>query len=152
MIRSFGRCLFTAVFFLVLSAAFISCGSSAPVHPLVQEKDGKVIIPLSEVNDGKVHFYTFKKSGKKTNFFVRTDSSGKVDAYFDACFTCYKHKKGYRVEGSDLVCNECGMHFPIAAEQWDNSQGCSPILLKSTIDNGQLVMDTELLKKGSKLF
>lgn len=152
MIRSFGRRLLSAAFFLVLSASFVSCGSSAPVHPFVQEKDGKVIIPLSEVNDGRVHFYTFKKAGKQTNFFVRTDDKEKVDAHFDACFTCYKHKKGYRVEGSDLVCNECGMHFPIAAEQWDNSQGCSPILLKSSIEGEQLVIDTELITKGSRLF
>ncbi len=128
------------------------CSRSAPVHPLVSAKDGEVAIPLAEVSDGTVHFYTFKAGGKQTNFFVRTDRNRRVSACFDACFTCYKHKKGYAVQGADLVCRECEMHFGIADEHWDNSKGCSPILLKSRIERDRLVIDADLLVTGQKLF
>lgn len=142
-----------------LGAAFLTallvvtgCSRSAPVHPLVSAKNGNITIPLAEVRDGTVHFYTFKAGGRQTNFFVRTDRNGRISACFDACFTCYKQKKGYAVQGTDLVCRECDMHFGAADEHWDNSKGCSPILLKSRIEGDSLVIDADLLVTGQKLF
>ena len=98
------------------------------------------------------HFYTYKHSGKRINFFVRTDGAGALSAYFDACFTCYKNKKGYRVEGTDLVCNECNLSFRLADQRWDNSRGCSPILIKSGIRDKALVIQVSDLEKGARLF
>lgn len=137
---------------LVLALFFTGCSKLPAEHPRVTAKEGFIKIPVSETNDGKVHFYTYKKSGKRINFFVRTDGRGVLSASYDACFTCYKHKKGYRVEGADLVCNECSMKFKIADERWDNSQGCSPILLKSKVDKDYLTIKAEDIERGSKLF
>lgn len=134
---------------LVLASA---CGAKPADYPHPKAEGGKVIIPLSEVADGKAHFYTYRAEGNRVNFFVRTAGDGTVSAHFDACFTCYKKKKGYRTDGTDLVCNECSMKFPLAAKEWDNSQGCSPILLKSRVEENRLVIETGLLDKGAKLF
>lgn len=136
----------------LLALAFACGGAKLADYPQPKTEGGKAVIPLSEVADGKAHFYTYRASGKQVNFFVRTDGDGTVSAHFDACFTCYKKKKGYRIEGRDLICNECSMKFPLAAKEWDNSQGCSPILLKSRIEDNRLIIDTELLDKGARLF
>lgn len=143
----------SGISFLLLTCFFFAGCSKLPAeHTNITAANNEIRIPVKEINDGRVHFYTFKSSGKRINFFVRTDGTGALSASFDACFTCYKHKKGYRVEGTDLICNECNMKFPIADEKWDNTKGCSPIHLKSVIDDGFMTIRKEDLEKGGKLF
>jgi uncharacterized membrane protein len=132
--------------------ALAGCSKQPALYREAPLRGSSIVIPISEVKDGKAHFYTYRKSGKRINFFVRTDAHGTVSSYFDACFTCYRHKKGYRQEGADLVCQECGMRFGLAEETWDPKGGCDPILLKSTITDNSLVIDTSVIEKGGKLF
>jgi uncharacterized membrane protein len=142
--------LFFPVLFVLLLCG--GCGKQPAEHKVVAPRDGAIRIPVNEVHDGKVHFFTYKKSGKRINFFIRTDGKDNLSSCFDACFTCFKHKKGYREEGTDLVCNECSLKFRLADERWDNSGGCSPIALKSRIEKNELVIMTADLEKGQKLF
>ncbi len=141
------------IFFLLLLCGLCGgCGKQPAEHKVVTSKDGIIRIPVSEVHDGKVHFFTYKKSGNRINFLIRTDGKDNLSACFDACFTCYKHKKGYRQEGTDLVCNDCGMKFRLAEEDWDKTHSCSPINLKSRIENNEVVIMTSDLEKAEKLF
>jgi uncharacterized membrane protein len=143
--------LYAALF--AIPSFFYGCGSKLPAeHQLISASGGEVKIPVSSVNDGKVHFYTYKKSGKRINFFVRTDGTGRLSAYFDACFTCYKFKKGYRCEGTDLICNECRKRFRLADERWMSDEGCSPIELTSRIDKGFIIIMATNIEKGARLF
>jgi uncharacterized membrane protein len=141
---------FTAVLSVLLFS--FGCGKQPVEHKVVTPESGVIRIPVSEVHDGKVHFFTYKKSGKRINFFIRTDGKDNLSACFDACFTCYKHKKGYKQEGTDLTCNECSMKFRLADEHWDNTQGCSPIAIKSRTENNEVVIMAADLEKGQKLF
>lgn len=141
-------CLLMAILMAILGG----CSKLPAEYKTLRASDGEIRIPVKEVDDGKVHFYTYKKSGKRINLLVRTDGAGELSAYFDACFTCYKHKKGYREEGTDLVCNECSMRFRLADKKWDNTGGCSPILLRSTIADGFIIIRAENIEKGAKLF
>ncbi len=144
-----------AVISLLLSLIMTMLGGCSRLpaqYQTLRATDGEVRIPLKEVNDGKVHFYTYRKSGKRINLLVRTDGAGAISVYFDACFTCYKHRKGYRHEGADIVCNECSMRFRLADTTWDNTAGCSPILLKSTVSDGFIIIRAENIEKGAKLF
>ena len=143
---------FPTCLLLFFSLIFYGCSKLPPEHQLITANNSEIKIPVGKVNDGKVHFFTYKKSGKRLNFFVRTDGTGKLSTYFDACFTCYKHKKGYRAEGTDIVCNECIMRFRLADEKFDNTKGCSPITLFSHIDNENIIIKTDDIEKGSKLF
>ena len=127
------------------------CSKLPAEHTVIKAEKGELRIPVSEVSDGKVHFYTYKASGKRINFFVRTDGAGNLSTYFDACFTCYKHKKGYRCEGTDLVCNECNLRFRLAEEKWVH-EGCSPITLTSRTEGGNIVVRTDDIEKGGMLF
>lgn len=144
--------LFICSLMVCLAFFFTSCSNLPAEHAVVRSEGGEIKIPVPEVNDGKVHFFTYKESGKRINFFVRTDGTGALSTYFDACFTCNKFRKGYRCEGTDLICNECNLKFRLSDEHWDNSQGCSPIALKSSIDNAFVRIKTADLEKGQKLF
>ena len=140
------------LFIVVLLTPLAGCSGLPKEHQVISAGNGEIRLRVNEFRDGKAHFFTYKKSGKRINFFVRTDGLDNLSAYFDACFTCYKHKKGYHVEGTDLVCNECNLKFRLADEKWDNSKGCSPILLKSRIAGDDLIILTEDIEKGGKLF
>jgi len=143
-----------AVCIVVLSSLVVLSGCSKKLaqyqNALVH--DNKIIIPLRDVRDGKAHFFMYTRGGRQINFFVRTDAKGTVSSYFDACYTCYKQKKGYRQEGPDLICNECGMKFGLSDETWETKGGCDPILLKSTIEGDNLIIETAVIEKGMKLF
>jgi uncharacterized membrane protein len=142
------------IFVIIISLLIVltGCSKQPALYQNAPVKESRIVIPLSDVSDRKVHFYTYKKAGKHINFFVRTDGKGTVSAYYDACFTCYKKKKGYRQEGSDLICSECSMKFGLAEEKWEEKDGCNPIHLKSIIENSSLIIDTAVIEKGAKLF
>ncbi len=133
---------------LILSTA---CSNLPKEHKVITAKEGVITISINEVDDGNAHFFTYKKSRRSINFFIKKDGRGKLSAYFDACYVCFKNKKGYRVEGGNLVCNECGLKFNIAEEAWENKE-CSPIPLKSMIGSGNLIIRTYDIEKGLKLF
>jgi uncharacterized membrane protein len=144
--------LLTCLLIALISFLVSGCSRLPVEYKTLQASDGEIRIPVKEVNDGKVHFFTYKKSGKRINLLVRSDGSGTLSVYFDACYTCYKHKKGYREDGTDLVCNECKMRFKLADKKWDHTDGCSPILLKSTLTDGFIIIKADTIEKGAKLF
>jgi uncharacterized membrane protein len=146
------RPLYISSLIISLLILLTGCGKKPNLYQEAQVRDNRIVIPLKDFSDGKAHFFTYRKSGKHINFFVRTDGKGTVSSYYDACFTCYKKKQGYRQEGSDLICNECSMKFGLADEKWEEKDGCNPIYLKSVIENSNLVIDTAVIEKGSRLF
>jgi uncharacterized membrane protein len=137
---------------VLMLLALCSCSAQEPKYPVVKAESGIVRIPLKEVNDGRVHFFSFKSGGKNIYFFVRMDGAGKLHSCFDACYTCYKFKKGYRVEGMDIVCNECGTRFRLADEVWKDVGGCAPIALPSAINNDFILINASDLARGERLF
>lgn len=144
--------LFISGQIILLFIVLTGCSKQPVLYQNAPISDNRVVIPLSDVSDGDIHFYSYNKAGKHINFFIRTDGKGTVSSYYDACFACYKKKKGYRHEGSDIICNECGMMFGLAEEKWDDKDGCNPIHLKSAIEGNNLVIDTLVIEKGAKLF
>lgn len=144
------HCTFSLIVMTLL--LLTGCGKQPNLYQEAPVKDGKIVIALERVSDKNAHFFTYRKLGKHINFFVRTDAKGTVSSYFDACFTCYKHKKGYHQEGADLICNECSMKFGLFEEKWDEKDGCNPIHLKSSLEGSSLVIETDVIEKGAKLF
>jgi uncharacterized membrane protein len=137
---------------LFFSIAIYACSSRQLEYTLVEDHDGIIGIPLKKLNDGDVHFYTYKYSGTNINFFVRMDGKGTLHAHFDACFTCFKYKKGYTVEGTDIVCRECKRKFALKEERWANQDGCIPIDIGSEIIKDTLVIKKEKIIKGQRFF
>lgn len=131
---------------------FPCCTRQAPEHEVVFPRLGQVQIPLSQVDDGKAHFFTLKRDGKNINFFVRTDGEGSLQSHFDACHSCFKYKLGYVQEGGQVVCIACRIGYDLKDSIWDYVGPCVPISLKSRQEGEMLVVEMDRLEKGSRFF
>jgi uncharacterized membrane protein len=137
---------------LCIFFAVAGCSNLPAEHTPVSARDGEIRLPVKDIRDSRVHFFTYNKDGKRINFFVGTDGKGNLSTYFDACYTCYKKKKGYRQEGSYVVCNECDLKFKLGKKRWIGSHGCSPIPIKSRCEGSELVVSEKDLAQGERLF
>ncbi len=131
-------------------------GISMPAHALFGSKfktldpeNGKLQIPIKDVNDGKAHYFETKaKDGTVTKFFVIKSSDGIIRAAIDACDVCYKSGKGYVQEGNVMVCTNCGRRF--ATDRINEIKGgCNPAPLKRKIEGKNLVVSMEDINANS---
>ena len=136
----------------VLCLLAAGCSKQAPEHRIVVPAGERVRIPLESVNDGGVHFFTYKCDGRNVNFFIRTDGTGRLQAHFDACYSCFKYKLGYVWEGNEVVCIACRIGYRLEDVIWDYIGACAPINLKSQISNGHLTINRFSLERGKRFF
>lgn len=126
--------------------------SRQPEYQLVELTDGVLVLPLTLVSDGDVHFFTYKFSGKSINFFVRTDGRGEFHTHFDACYGCFKYKRGYIHEGDTIICAACRLSYNLKEVIWDYIGACAPITLKSKIVGEDLIIRGTHLQRGARFF
>jgi high-affinity iron transporter len=132
---------------LVLTADFVyTRANSAP--PSAQDVDpvGDVVrIPVSEVQDGKMHLFTFSSGGQSFRFMVIRKPSGYGTA-LDACRIC--GAEGYRQDGQNVICRHCAsaIYIPTIGE----AGGCNPIGVPSHLEGTDLVLDVSALVQATK--
>jgi len=138
---------------IVVAAVFMMDrgGGEAATATAAAPSTGNVTIPISQVKDGKAHFYTYNAGGTTVKYFVLADKTGTVRVALDACEVCYAQKKGYHQEGDSMVCNNCGKVFP-SAQINVITGGCNPIPVDKKISGGQLTIDTDSLTQGAQYF
>ena len=112
-----------------------------------------VKIPLSEISR-TAKFYEYEKDGAKIKYFVVQAADGSVKKAFDACDVCHTAKKGYRQEGDDMICNNCGNYYPISGLGTENTGGggCWPGYLPNDIEGGYLIIKENDLAAGKNRF
>ena len=125
-------------------------GPAAEAAPVAAAGD-TVKIAMSEVSDGKAHFYSYDAGGTQVNYFVLKSSDGELRAAFDACDVCFAQKKGYHQEGDVMVCNNCGRQFPSTKINVLEG-GCNPSPLERTVEGNQLVLQTADIQAGVQYF
>ena len=114
-------------------------------------RDGAVRLPVSTFDDGQARWYTYPGQGKDIQFFVLKSSDGVIRAAFNACDVCYLSKKGYRQEGDEMVCNNCGQRFPSKLIN-EVRGGCNPSPLERTIEGDELVIQVDDILAGANYF
>ncbi len=137
---------------IYLVMALTGCTRSAPEYELVAPEDGRICIRTAAVNDHHVHFFTYRNNDKNINFFVRTDGKGKLHTHYDACYSCYKYKRGFVVNGDHIRCIACNLEYRLSDEFWDYVGACAPIPLSSVIQNDLIEIRLSAVQKGEKLF
>jgi uncharacterized membrane protein len=128
------------------------CGRDAPEHQKVAAREGAVRLQRIAVDDGEVHFFTFVCKGKNVNFLVRRDGNGALHSHLDACYSCFKYKRGYVVEERDVVCIACRLAYHIDDEFWDYIGACAPIPIHHVIEGESVVIDEGLLEQAARYF
>ncbi len=122
---------------------------SAPADTDAQ--DDIVRLPLATFDDGHAHYYSHQAGDTMIEYFVLKSSDGVVRAAFDACDVCFEARKGYRQEGDEMVCNNCGMRFPSVLIN-ERQGGCNPAPLDRTIEGNELVIRVDDIFTGIGYF
>jgi len=155
------------IFVLVVVGFFMMSGGST--GNVVSAK-GLVKIPLPEIS-GQAKFYEHEgikyfvvqasdtqgghENPKEGRVPLRgLQAGGSVKTAFDACDVCYKSGKGYRQQGSDMICNNCGNYYPISGLGTENlaGGGCWSGYLPSKVEGEYLVIKETDLNKGAYRF
>jgi len=106
-----------------------------------------VSIPLSEITNS-AKWYEYDLGGEEIRFFAVKANDGSIKTAFDACDVCYGFKKGYRQEGDYMICNNCGLRYPIDGLGTENKNpgGCWPGYLPNVIQGDSVLIKSSDLE------
>jgi uncharacterized membrane protein len=147
-----GRKIVAGIAAAAFTAAFIAVVmlSGGQRFDEVVPENGIVRLAVSDLNDGKAHYYRYN-GGRAIDFFVLRSSDGVIRAAFDACDVCFREKKGYRQEGDLMVCNNCEQQFP-SVKINEIKGGCNPAPLERQVQGDYLVLRAKDIEQGSFYF
>jgi high-affinity iron transporter len=142
-IWSFAAALLCIAVILSLTTEFIytSVNAAPPPAQSLSAIANAVRIPLAELADSKLHFYSAEVQNTSIRFLVIRKSDGKYATALDACQIC--GRIGYRQEGSTVVCRNCGAAINIPSI--GQPGGCNPIAFPSHVVGSDLVVDLSAL-------
>jgi high-affinity iron transporter len=140
---SFAAAILCAAVVISLAAEFAygrAVSAQSPAKVLTAE-DNQVRIPLSELTDASLHFYTADVNGTEIRFLVIHKTNGDYTAALDACQIC--GRAGYRQEGQNIICRNCGasIYVPSIGDRG----GCNPIPVKTNVAGGVMIVDLSAL-------
>ena len=144
---SFAAAILCSLVVVALAAEFAyahAMNAPTPANVLVA-RDNQVRIPLSELTDQSLHFYTVDVDGTVIRFLVIHQTNGDYATALDACQIC--GRAGYRQEGANIICRNCGAS--IYAPSIGERGGCNPIPVKSTVAGGELIVDLSALSDAN---
>jgi len=137
---------------LIFVALTAGCESGPPKGMPVEAVDGMVRIDISGITPGETKFYRYEPDGGGTSvFMVARTRKGDIKAAFDACVTCYPHRKGYRAEEDCVVCAYCDTKFSLD-ELGTGKGNCIPVELKFVMEGDDVVIRETDLVAGSRYF
>jgi uncharacterized membrane protein len=135
----------------VKTASASSGANAVMAYMTVEKENGEVKIPLADLADGRAHFYTYTAGDKVIKFFALRKADGSIGVALDACSACYRAKKGYRQEGSNVICNNCGMAFR-PEDVGIVTGGCNPIPVAHRAAGDIVTVKAADLEKGRIYF
>ena len=120
----------------------------------VNLENGEVKLTASTFNNNQARFYNMELPlGKTIYFFVVKDKNGIYRAAANACAVCFKTYKGFRQEGDEIVCNNCGNRYPIEKIATEKG-GCNPGPINPNLEvkKGQIIIKQADLEQILNLF
>jgi high-affinity iron transporter len=125
--------------------AYARVANAAAPAKLLDPVNGQVSVPLSELTDSSLHFYTAEVNGTTIRFMIVHQTNGNYAVALDACQIC--GRVGYRQEGQNVICRNCGaeIYIPSIGERG----GCNPIPVKATVTGGEVIVDLSALASSN---
>ena len=138
------------IFIMLVTAEFIYAKSlSAPQRAAeVTFVNGQLSIPLSQVQDGDLHFYQAKENGVEVRFWLYQKPDGKIATVLDACEIC--GSVGFYKGTTGVVCKNCAA--PINPQSVGMAGGCNPIPLQAEATRDAIVIKETDVAAGSRMF
>lgn len=134
---------------LMLGAEFVyaqAMNAPSPADSLTAQ-NGEVRIPVSELSDSTLHFYSADLGNTTVRFMVVHEANDQYVTALDACQIC--GSKGYKQEGQNVVCRNCGavIYIPSIGQKG----GCNPIPVKSRVEGGTVIVNLTDLAGSAKM-
>ena len=101
---------------------------------------GEIVIPKKgevDLEDGKLHKYSYSRGGKEARFFIVVTPDGKLTAVLDACSIC--KPDGYGQAEGTVVCYYCKTLIPL--DTVGKPGGCNPVPMPYLIKNDGVHID-----------
>ena len=120
---------------------------------LVAITNNQIQIPTTGFETNKTRYFNTELDGKIIYFFVVKDKNGIYHAAANACVVCFKTYKGFRQEGDEIVCNNCGNRYPIEKIATEKG-GCNPGPINPNLEvtDGQIIIKQTDIDQVSDLF
>ncbi len=141
---------FSFVFIAMVTAEFVYTKNVSALSPATEVTftDGKLSIPLTQVEDGDLHRYQAKEGGTEVRFWLYQKPDGKIATVLDACEIC--GAMGFYKSGNGVVCKNCAA--PINPQSIGTAGGCNPIPLKAVQTADAIVIEEADVAAGSRIF
>jgi high-affinity iron transporter len=138
------------LFIMLVTAQFIYAKSlSAPQKAAdLTFVNGQASIPLSQVQDGDIHFYQAKENGVDVRFWLYLKPDGKIATVLDGCEIC--GSVGFYKGTTGVVCKNCAA--PINPQSVGMPGGCNPIPLKTETTADAVIIKEADVAAGSRVF
>lgn len=158
----------TRISIIALTALLLAgCGSSSEKSEPVttteaaaavsesEQPSEDLVIPVSEITEA-AKFYPVTVEGTDMEVFAVKDSKGGIRTAFNTCQSCYTSGNGrYELEGTDLVCQNCGFHFTADEIGTHANGGCSPWAIldaDKTVTDTEITISYDFLVKSKQIF
>jgi uncharacterized membrane protein len=140
----------------IIAVAYWTFGGDVPgpaaSEELTVNANGQLEIPVSEVSRD-ARYYSYDVHGVEVRFFAVIGSDGNIRVAFDACDVCYEDKQGYRQDGTDMVCNNCGNAYATDGIGTKNLEGgCWPSYLANEVEDGKILINASDLRAKRYMF
>lgn len=144
---SFAAAILCLLVVLTLAGEFVYARTTAAPAPAMRlvARENQLRVPLSELTDSSLHFYTAEVNGTAVRFLVIHKMNGDYGTALDACQIC--GGAGFHQQGQNVICRNCAaaIYIPSIGE----SGGCNPIAVKSHVEGGDVVMDLSALAEAA---
>lgn len=146
---SFAAAILCSLVVVSLAAEFAYARAMNAPSPgkMLAAENNRVHIPLSELTDSSLHFYTADVNGTVIRFLVIHQTNGDYATALDACQIC--GRAGYRQEGQNIICRNCGASIYVPSI--GDHGGCNPIPVKSSVAGGEVIVDLTALADATAM-
>ncbi len=146
---SFAAAILCSLVVVSLAAEFAYARAMNAPSPgkMLAAENNRVHIPLSELTESSLHFYTADVNGTVIRFLVIHQTNGDYATALDACQIC--GRAGYRQEGQNIICRNCGASIYVPSI--GDHGGCNPIPVKSSVAGGEVIVDLTALADATAM-
>lgn len=114
-----------------------------------QSTDQEIIVPLTQVEDGHLHRFSYEYEGHNIRFIVvRKPNSNAYGVGLDACDIC--GIAGYYERSNTVVCKRCDVVMNKATIGFKG--GCNPVPFDYVVKDGKITIRKAVLQKEMNRF
>lgn len=152
--RFWSLTLFFSSILVIVSVTFVHSYINKPVELTpaqpYQEEGNKIIIPLTDVEDGHLHRFSYQASGGHDVRFivVKKPKGGSYGVGLDACDIC--GVAGYYERNDDVVCKRCDVVMNKSTIGFKG--GCNPVPFEYEIIDKKIIIDKAVLEQEKDRF